>query len=92
MFAFALLERLLTSTAEGSDGADDDSQKEQVHTEDEDSDTQNNNDPDEQRRKEKEHKKKEQQSLKAQTSPLIRSPFHNMTSRQVNTTYGFITE
>lgn len=74
LFAFALLERLLSSTAEAAeDNESGDGQQEDV-----DSDTQNNNDPDEQRCKER----KELKMKKHSTSSSL-NPFHGMSSKQV---------
>lgn len=86
LFAFALLERLLSSTAEAAD--ENESSPEQQ--EDEDSDTQNNNDPDD--------TKKEKRPLvikkhSAPSSPLSHlNPFHGMSSKQVQfafSTYSY---
>lgn len=71
LFAFALLERLLTSTADC-----DDKVERAQNSEDEDSDTQNNNDPGE---KKKDRKKK---SAEKHGFSLM-SPFRGMTSHEV---------
>lgn len=80
LFAFALLERLLSSTAEAAE--DNESSRELAQQEDEDSDTQNNNDPCDKKRQEKKDFTKRKNSAPPSQLSLL-NPFHGMSSKQV---------
>lgn len=82
LFAFALLERLLSSTAEAAE--DNESSQELAQQEDEDSDTQNNNDPCDKKRQEKKDFTKRKNSAPPSQLSLL-NPFHGMSSKQVRT-------
>ena len=80
LFAFALLERLLSSTAEA---AEDNESSRELAQEDEDSDTKNNNDPCDKKRQEK-RKNSIKRTNSAPSSQLsLLNPFHGMSSKQV---------
>lgn len=81
LFAFALLERLLSSTAEA---AEDSELSRELAQEDEDSDTQNNNDPCDKKRQERKHSIKRKNSAPPSQLSLL-NPFHGMSSKQVRT-------
>jgi hypothetical protein len=82
LFAFALLERLLSSTAEAAE--DNESSQELAQQEDEDSDTQNNNDPCDKKRQEKKDFTKRKNSAPPSQLSLL-NPFHGMSSKHVRT-------
>lgn len=81
LFAFALLERLLSSTADAVE--DSESNTNGLAEEDEDSDTQNNNnDPGEKKLKKKKDVIKKNHSAPSSQLSLL-NPFHGMSSKQV---------
>lgn len=82
LFAFALLERLLSSTADAVE--DSESNTNGLAEEDEDSDTQNNNDPGEKKLKKKKDVIKKNHSAPSSQLSLL-NPFHGMSSKQVYT-------
>jgi zinc transporter 13 len=87
LFAFALLERLLSSTAEA---AEDSELRRELAQEDEDSDTQNNNnDPCDKKRQEKKELIKGKNSAPSSQLSLL-NPFHGMSSTQVRTTFPVV--
>ncbi|KAI9557492.1 hypothetical protein GHT06_017320 [Daphnia sinensis] len=80
LFAFALLERLLSSTADAAE--DSESNINRLAEEEEDSDTQNNNDPGEKKLKKKKDVIKKKHSAPSSQLSLF-NPFHGMSSKQV---------
>lgn len=80
LFAFALLERLLSSTAEA---AEDSESSGELSQEDEDSDTQNNNDPCDKKRQEKRKNSIKRKNSAPSSQLSLLNPFHGMSSKQV---------